>query len=458
MNYLSLLSLAIFLIAATSADETSNFTSVRVNLAFPKMQQISNEFLTRIIESFRDAVTQFGVLETKGKIGFLKSSVVTDNFKTVDKKNGTNQIIEEKYKNGSFNGTYEDLLEIKATFHNKVTVEGFNADDGEGDFTVKLKKIKLSQRYDIHPSMSEINIEHEITSFNYNGGFLREFVADMIKKQIELKINNLLDTYIISLKAEDLLKEIETPMQILEKNKTYISTERLTVNMSNGGESQQRFVGANLSYSENESKKVEKLEKGCNFERLPNANHTEICFCPYMFLQMLVFINKESPIELGNWNLKGKVIELYEVLPNLINHHSPDKTYTVNVKDVNFSTSDSQVVSVLQREYKFMIEEEILLKLTTLFNLTLVGYPKDQAFFVNYTSVTIKNIKTDILVQPSGRTVLARFMLSEARRLEGHHMFDEGMTLPKRSSNVSVVVEKYKQRIPVGKETFCVNI
>lgn len=449
MNYLLILSLAIFLVAAESLDSAHPFTSVRVNLALPTIKRIAKKNVATLVSKLKDA--KLGPFRNESVIIGLKFSMVTDEFNIIN-VNDALTIVKEEYNNGIFNGVYENVLELNATFHSKVTVSGALVDDSKGDLTLMLKSFSLTQDYSKSIPTTVIKVEHEITSLNYDGGVFYKFVADAIRQQVNKAIELLLNFSIEDLQKADPLGGIDTPYQVVEvvgDNAIKITTERiLEVDIVPKENFQQRFVRAKASYNGGE---MVNLTTECDIERPETNTSSEICFCPYMFPQMLFMSSKETPVELSNWNLKGKVIELYEVLPNLVNYYSPDVDYTVTVKLTNAINDGFGSNPELEKRYNFKIGDEIVLELTTIFTLELAGNViKDGTkaeFFADYKSANVKEVKTNILVQPSGRTVLARFMLSEIEQMENHHMFGGGVPLPEGTSSVSAI----------DTESFCVK-
>jgi len=414
MNYISIIPFAILLLAVTS---TQTFNGTRVYLNKTAVEFMADESAKELIEKVKDI--SFGKIITPQKIFFLNFDITIENIKTnftssAPKGNG-------EFKAGKLTMIYESFFDLNINFTMSARIQNALVANGPGKVKVSGKKLNLTVDYtrDVNISKAEFGIE--VGPVEFNGGVLGDSLVDIARKkfgdEIGKKLKVIEDNYI----PNDPLSALETP-KILE-NKANISISRVKLNTNGTEDNLTRFVDSEVIYGE--KRKV--LNKSCITDS--QSNFTTICYCPHMFLEMLIIAGVEETVDMTSWNSKGKVIELYEILPSLINYYSPDIGYTVTRKAIEPPKPSSKDEYELAKLYIFKIGDDTVLSMTTTFNTTMLGKVENEKLFVRCDNTTITSITTQEIIQPSGRTVLARLMLAEAKNIKEKPMFTEGIEI-----------------------------
>jgi hypothetical protein len=317
---------------------------------------------------------------------------------------------------------YNNLFTFDIEFAMNATVQTVEVANGKGNITLSGKQLILTHDYNKSTPIEELEFVIEVTSLKFDCGVFTDFIIGTIKKQFVARLNAELKGIIEKHRNTDPLKQYENPSQPLT-NEILISLDRANVTSLPTDKNMTRLIDSNITYGN----KSEKLTTACTAKE--NNTTFSICYCPYMFPQMLIFSEREESVVLDTWEMKGKAIELYEILPGLINYYSPEVNYTVIRKAIKLLNSSSEVKHEIAKEYTFKIGQEMVLKVTAAFNLALEGVVETNKLFVKQSEVNLTKIETAGVIQPAGRTVLARLMLAEANYMTKNHMFSEGISV-----------------------------
>jgi len=324
---------------------------------------------------------------------------------------------------GKLTRIYESLFDLKVDFTMSAKIKSVLVINGTGRITISGKQLNLSIDYGQQKPTSEGKFVTEVTSVKFDGGFLTNFMIDIAKTllipNIAAKIKEIEDEH----HGSDPLSTLETP-KILDKE-TSISFTRTASTVSIGEDELFRTVDTIIIHGSERKK----LDKECSISG--PFTITSFCYCPYMFLEVPAIVGAEGNVSIEDWKLKGKVIELYEVLPDLINYYSPDADYTVTRKDIESPQSNFAAKYELAKRYIFKIENNVVLNITTRFGINMTAEVKGKKLFVKYNNIAIANIMTKEVIHPPGRTVLLRLMLAEASKMGGN-LFTDGIPIEAR--------------------------
>ena len=401
---------------------TGPFNSFKVILADTDMKQIAKDVLQASFymlgnTTFKSKVTERSII--------LKFVTITNH--TSDPKVDLNlDNFTSNFEGGVYTITFENPFKLKSTFISNITVQDAFVIKREGAAFIEGTKMTLVHDYRTLIPESEFDLECNIKAIEFKGGLLTNAVIAIVKDQFkevlkELRIN--LKGYV---KLFDPLLSTEVKGQQLNDG-NIVFVKRESVIAKNESKAITRLVKSKLGVED------ENMEQDidCDYDNVVNENQTVLCFCSYLFPKMLVAGSKPREVNITDWDLKGKVMELYDVIPELINNYSPDTDFKVEVTENDCTKGDNYTKSFLNKTYNFKVGSVIILSVETKFSITLEGELKDGHFRVKQTDVSIINLGTDLLIEPSGKIPLARFMMHEMESMKGTYMFSEGLLINK---------------------------
>lgn len=427
------------LLAALAAVGAEPFTGVRVTLSKTHMQAIAQKGLQ---EAFNELRTKNLVMQPKTwSLGIINYNVTTVPKASLVLKDDYTHVTTD-LSEGIFKISYTNLLELASEFTSSVTFTTINIGSGNGKATVDPAgtRAELTYKYNEIVPKPTVDGKYDVSSVDFEAGHFTEAMLSIIKSQFVEVINKIFDD--LNKDVDDPLKKYEEPVQILDDGRS-ASINRKTVAPKHETAGESRFVNSTLVLTEGKE-----LTLACDFERQVAEGSSEMCFCPYIFPAILVEASVEKNVELADWNLNGKVVELFEIIPDLINIYSPYDTYTVTQKEVAVSEKSDPSKPLLNKTYDFKIGAVSVMKVYTSFELTLAGEQENGEFFVKQSAAAIEDMYTDVLVQPSGKAVLARLMLYETQKIAGKRMFIKGIAIDTATS---------ARTVRDGKESFCVE-
>eukprot|EP00826_Nyctotherus_ovalis_P016218 TRINITY_DN14679_c0_g3_i3.p1 TRINITY_DN14679_c0_g3~~TRINITY_DN14679_c0_g3_i3.p1 ORF type:complete len:435 (+),score=96.57 TRINITY_DN14679_c0_g3_i3:323-1627(+) len=398
-----------------------SFNSVRVVLAETKMVEIAEAAVKAGLEMMRRA--DIKPKEEEQNVVFL-------NFTTTTNLASKLEVVENQLKgssrveNGVFTVTYLDPFKLNFAFSSSVRTENTFITKGEGTAIAKGNKITLSCNYSALVPKMTATIQTTLDSITFNAGLFTDGVIAVIRKQFENFLKNLTTSIETFLNSIDPLASIEILKQPL-KDGRLISVGRVGVEGKSEGKSETRLVTSKMVLGVNEAR----VEGKCDYSRVVGEGKTEVCICGHLFGEMLVMRSVPKPLNLSKWYLKGRVMELYDILPELINHYSPDAKFTVKESESEAKEGSDHSVTYLTKTYVFKIGDDLVLELKTKFMLTLAGELKQNEFFVRQKNIIIDTLTTNVLVHPSGKTALARLMIYEVNSMKDKYMFSKGMPI-----------------------------
>eukprot|EP00826_Nyctotherus_ovalis_P034544 TRINITY_DN288_c0_g1_i2.p1 TRINITY_DN288_c0_g1~~TRINITY_DN288_c0_g1_i2.p1 ORF type:complete len:411 (-),score=110.08 TRINITY_DN288_c0_g1_i2:23-1078(-) len=313
INYMiSPLSL-LFLLGAFAAVSAEPFTGTRVTLSKTQMQAIAQNSLHKAFSQLN--TTNLGPLLKNWSLGIINYNVTTipSTLEVKDDYTQANPSLTE----GVFKISYTSLFDLVSEFTSSVTFTTINIASGKGKAAVAAAgtSAEIVYKYNELVPKPTVDGKYDVSSVEFEAGYLTEAVLSIIKSQYVERINKIFED--LNKEIGDPLKNYEEPVQTLDDGRN-VNINRVTITTKHEETAESRFVNSKLVL---EGEK--ELGLACDFEGLVTEGNSEMCFCPYIFPSILVMISKKAEVDLKDWNLNGKVVELFEIIPDLINTYSP---------------------------------------------------------------------------------------------------------------------------------------
>jgi len=414
MNYISILFFAILLHSVTSA---YYFRSTKLYLDEIGVKSMAYKDVNGLREKVKKIT--FEKMKIHEKYLFLNFDAIIDNVKSnvtlLDFKG------DGKFVEGKLTMIYEPLFVFKVNFTMNVKIQNILILNGTGTITISGKNLSLAIDYTEVEPISKAKFVTEVTSAEFDSGILTSLMIDFAKRKftsnITAKLKEIEDDY----SKNDPLSALETP-QILEYgslvsiNRSYLET---VINENN----LLRIMSSYITYRDRRESPYYRCEI------IRQGNVTNICYCSTMLIWMFGIIKPEETVNMEDWKLKGKVIELYGILPNLINYYQPDANYEVTRKVDHIVADSSRSFYRIDRNYTFKIGNNTLFSVRTAFYFIPIGEVKNKELFVKWGTADIAQTYADRVIQPSGWAIIRRLMEAEVRNTKDKHILTSGIPI-----------------------------
>jgi len=414
MNYISILFFPILLLSVTSA---YNFGGTKLYLDEIGVKPMAHKEMNKLREKVKNIT--FERMEVREKFLFLNFETIIDNPKS------NVSFSDFRFKGELLKGrlamVYESLFVLGVTFRMSVKVQDTLVFNSTGKITISGKTLILAIDYTEEKPIATAKFFTEVNSTKFDSAILGIFMTYFAKKpftsNITAKLKEIEDDY----RKNDPLSALETPRiseheSSVSINRSYLETEINEGNLV-------RMIRPYITYRD----RVKRLYDKCNVTRKDSV--TSICYCPFMLVWMFGIIEAEEPVNMEDWKLKGKVIELYEILPNLINYYQADADYKVIRRTHHIIVNETDATYKLVNNYIFKIEDDTVFSITTQFNTTIIAEVKNKKLFVKYNNTYVFQTYADRAIQPSGRPIIRRLMQAEVDNIKDKHMFTEGIPI-----------------------------
>jgi len=414
MNYISILFFAILLLSVTSA---YNFCGIKVYLNEIGVKSIAYKDVNALREKVKEIT--FEKMKIHKKILFLNFDAIIDNIESsvtlLDFKG------DGKFVRGKLTMIYESLFVFDVNFTMSVKVQNILIFNSTGTITISGKNLSLAIDYTQSEPISKAKFVTEVTSTESDSGIFTSFMIDFAKRQftsnITAKLKEIEDDY----SKNDSLSTLETPK--FSEDGSLMSTSRSYVQTEINENDLVRIMSLYVIYRDKE-----KLIYGeCKNTRQDNV--TSICYCPCIFLMMLRVIEAEETVNMEDWKLEGKVMELYGILPNLINYYQPDANYKVIRKVSYIPIRNTNPYYEIEKNYTFKIGDDTVFSMITTFNTTMTAAVKDKKLFVKYSKIDVLGTWATERIQPSGWAIIRHLMEAEVSNTKDKHMFTSGIPI-----------------------------
>jgi len=414
MNYISILFFAILLLSVTSA---GTFRGIKVFLDEIGVKSMAFKDMSALTEKVRRIT--FEKVKMHKKILFLNFDAIIDNIESnvsvpYPKNDG-------KFVEGKLTMIYESLFVFMISFTMSAKLQNTLIFNSTGKINISGKKLILTIDYTEVKPISKAEFVTEVTSAEFDSGILTSFMIDFAKKQftsnITAKLKEIEDDY----HKNDPLSALETPQ--ISEDGSLMSSTRWHFDVEINENDLLRIVIPYLTYRDKASPAADE----CKTTR--QSNVLSICYCPCMFLEMFTMIEAEETVNMKDWELKGKVIELYRILPNLINYYQPDADYKVIRKAHPTILRDTNPYYKLEKHYAFMIGNDTVFNMITQFNITMISGVKDKKLFVKYSKIDVLRTWASGTIYGSGWAIIRRLMQAEVNSIKDKHMFTSGIPI-----------------------------
>ena len=431
--------IAFLLIEVHAADKFSGF---RVSLTEKHLIELSKDLIRKILKESK--IIKEDPMITTNRIAFSNFTLKTKNIRAEPEllfKGAKASLM-----NGTFELKFEETFRLKFTFNYEVRVSRTHIDSGKGQVFILAKNTKLLQNYTLLNPSSEMKGDLVLESVIVNKGIYSESVSGAISAQFKEVIKNIkveLDKY---LKEAYILGEYEYFNTTLKSQNIviFIRAELIQSTQDNETKHQVRLTKANTILNGN----IMNSEAECTYDRQLNENKSELCFCKHLFLWPVMKdgYGHEVSVNLSDWGLKGKIQELYEIMPEIVHLFSPNTTYEVVKTPVDILIEKGDVHRLYMiMNYTFNTPLARILELSVMFNIELEGhYDKEKEVLnVIQKNVEIKKIDTNGQLTISADIRLIRYLEREAELVKGQKLIPEGLKIPFKDPTVAESNDKF---------------
>jgi hypothetical protein len=416
-----------FLLIGVNADDT--FTGFRISLTKKHLVELGKGLVVEMLNTFKDLEQE--PMITVNKIGLFTLALVTTNIKTEFKS--TLESEESSLADTTFKVSYSNPFALNFIFNYDVTILGAHIDNGIGNVTVLGKYICVKQDFGVLDPKTEIEVDFVVDSVKVNKGIYSEGISRTITTQFKdimiERVKAVFDAY--SAEAY-ILSDHEYFYTILKSQDiaTFTRTELVQSLQDNETKHLVRVTNATMAINE------EPLNSGeaCTYKRQVDPTKSELCFCKHLFPWVLVNNSFMESLNLSNWGLKGRIVELYELAPEVIHLFSADEPYEIIITPYLIEANEAHKDRLyLVKHFSFNMYFGSIFELLVTFSMKLEGkYDKEKGVL----DIIQKDVKIEKIIGSNeeldiaGSIVLSRYIDIEAELMKESKLIPEGLKIP----------------------------
>lgn len=428
MKFLGIFLTFIVLLEITTVVAEDTFNGLSLTLSTAALSGINAKFIGQALTKFKDVV--IARISSVQKANLVEFNTTTDEIKlkelTTNFKTSTTTL-----KEGVLTVTYTNPFDLTYNFTTFTIISGVHVSNESSSITILGKTITLTQNYTTEVPVSTIAIDAAPGAVVLKTGIFTDAISSVIKKQFGQVVETLKTNLNDSMKAVDPLKEFEE-FKLVHEKITLVEVARSKIKAITKPSSLIRLIGSKIL----RNNKTYEPTTLCPYQPTTSEDESELCFCKYLFPEILK-TDIQRNVSLSDWKLEGKAVELYEVMPELVDYYPPDASFFVETKVVGFVPEGTGLN--LAKEYNFKIGGELILNLVATFGLVIEGIQENSQFYVNQTAAPLKKMDTNLQIPMVGKIMLNRFMQYEESLMVNHKMFNDGIPIPQLTSMTPMI-------------------